>query len=222
MTPPRLRRPGAVIFDFDLTLADSSAGFEACHRYAAERLGVMPPSADAVRRTIGTPLPIAVPRLYGSALDGRVDEYVDVYQAQADEVMGRLTAILPGARETLQRLNDAAIPTAIVSQKLRYRVEEVLLREGLLDAFASVLGAENVPASKPDPSGLLLALERLDAPAADALYVGDTTIDAEAAANAGLRFVAVLTGPTSRSDFAPFTTVAILETVGDLPNLLGI
>jgi phosphoglycolate phosphatase len=217
-----IEKPRAVIFDFDLTLADSSPGFEACHRYAAERLGLTPPSLDAVRRTIGTPLPLAVPMLYGSAVEGRVDDYISHYQAHADEVMGPLTLLLPGTRETLQRLNAAAITVAIVSQKLRYRVEEVLQREGLLDAFAHVLGAEDVPAFKPDPSGLLLALERLGVPAADAIYVGDTTIDAEAAANAGLRFVAVLTGSTTRAGFASHPTAVILDTVGGLPKLIGL
>ena len=217
-----IEAPRAVIFDFDLTLVDSSPGFEASHCYAAERVGVPPPSLEATRRTIGTPLPLAVPLLYGPAIDGRVDEYIEVYQAHADEVMGPLTLILPSTPETLARLNDAAIPAAIVSQKLRYRVEEVLRREDLLGAFACVLGAEDVPAFKPDPSGLLLVLQRLNVPAGDAIYVGDTTIDAEAAANAGLRFVAVLTGPTTREDFAFFTTAAILENVTALPGLLGI
>lgn len=217
-----IETPRAVVFDFDLTLADSSPGFEACHRYAAERIGIAPPTLDAVRRTIGTPLPLAVPKLYGAAIDGHLDDYIEVYQARADEVMGPLTLILPGSCETLRRLSDAAIPAAIVSQKLRYRVEEVLQREGLLDAFACVLGAEDVPAFKPDPSGLLLALERLEVTAAHAIYVGDTTIDAEAASNAGLRFVAVLTGPTTREDFASFTTAAVLDGVGALPDAIGL
>lgn len=217
-----IEKPRAVIFDFDLTLADSSPGFEACHRFAAERLGLTPPSLDAVRRSIGTPPHLAVPMLYGPAVEGRVDEYLDIYQPHADEVMGPLTVILPGSREALSALTAAAIPFAIVSQKLRYRVEEVLEREGLLDVFTCVLGGEDVPAFKPDPSGLLLALDRLGIPASDAIYVGDTTIDAEAAANANLRFVAVLTGPTTRNDFTPHTTVAILDSVAGLPALIGL
>jgi phosphoglycolate phosphatase len=219
---PRLTTPRAVIFDFDLTLADSSPGFDACHGYAAARIGIEPPEHEAVRRTIGMPLPISVPHLYGAAVEGRVDEYIELYQAHADAVMGGLTVMLPGAAETLHRLRAAPIPLAIVSQKLRYRVEEVLLREGLLDCFAVVLGGEDVPAFKPDPGGLLLALERLDLAAPDAIYAGDTTIDAEAAANAALRFVAVLTGPTTRDDFAAFTTAAVLESVVELPALIGL
>jgi phosphoglycolate phosphatase len=212
----------ALIFDFDLTLADSSPGFDACHAFAAERLGLTPPAHDAVRRTIGTPLPLAVPVLYGAAIDGLLDEYIRLYQARADEVMTPLTVMLPSASETVRRLQQAGLPLAIVSQKLRYRVEDVLLREGIRDCFDAVLGAEDVPAFKPDPRGLQLALERLAVAPADALYVGDTTIDAEAAANAGLRFVSVLTGPTTRADFAPYATEALLASVADLPAVLSL
>jgi phosphoglycolate phosphatase len=212
----------AVVFDFDLTLADSSPAFDACHRYAAAQLNIAPPTLDAIRRSIGTPLPIAVPHLYGTAIEGRVDTYIDIYQAYADEVMGGLTVMLPGAAETLNKLNAASLPLAIVSQKLRYRVEEVLAREGLLDCFAVVLGAEDVPAFKPDPSGLLIALERLSVAREDAIYVGDTTIDADAAANAGLRFVGVLTGSTSRNDFASHPSIALLNSAAELPELLGL
>jgi phosphoglycolate phosphatase len=136
--------------------------------------------------------------------------------------MTGLTVMLPGATEAVRSLQRSGLAMAIVSQKLRYRVEDVLRRESLLDAFVAVLGAEDVPAFKPDPRGLLLALERLETPAAEALYVGDTTIDAEAAANAGLRFVAVLTGPTTRDEFSRFETHAILDSAAALPGLLGL
>jgi phosphoglycolate phosphatase len=217
-----MRSVKALIFDFDLTLADSSPGFDACHLFAARQLGLTPPDNEAVRRTIGTPLPLAVPLLYGDAIAGRLDDYIRLYQAQADEVMTPLTVMLPGASEAVRRLREAGLHLAIVSQKLRYRVEQVLDREAIRDCFAAVLGAEDVPAFKPDPRGLLLALERLAVAADDALYVGDTTIDAAAAANAGLRFVGVLTGPTTRNDFAPYATHALLHSVVELPALLGI
>jgi phosphoglycolate phosphatase len=217
MTAPR-----AVIFDFDLTLADSTPGFDACHRFAAESLGLTPPTLDSVRRSIGTPLDLVVPRFFPALPDAQVAEYIAAYQACADDVMTPLTVMLPGAVDTLRHLRQARLPLAIVSQKLRFRVEDVLQREQIRDCFDLVLGGEDVPAFKPDPSGLLLALQRLAPDATDAIYVGDTTIDAEAAANAGLRFVAVLSGPTTRDDFAPYETLAILDSVAQLPALLGL
>ena len=65
-------------------------------------------------------------------------------------------------------------------------------------------------------------MDRLGVEADDAIYVGDTTIDAEAAANAGLRFVGVLSGVTTREQFAPFESIGLLDSVGELPDFLGL
>jgi phosphoglycolate phosphatase len=118
-------------------------------------------------------------------------------------------------------LRAEGIALAILSQKLRHRVQAVLAREGLRDAFACVLGGDGVPALKPDPRGLLSALEALDTAPADGLYVGDTIIDAQTAANAGVPFIAVLSGATGRDEFAELVPLAIIESVAGLPAALG-
>jgi phosphoglycolate phosphatase len=211
----------AVVFDFDLTLADSRPGFEECHRHAAERTGLPVPTREQAGRTIGTPLPLAFIDLYGAAEAGKAEEYVKLYQAHADAVMTDLTTMLPGAADALEALQDAGLRLAIVSQKLRYRVEAVLNRDGLLERFVTVLGGEDVPAFKPDPRGILMAIKRLEATQSEAIYVGDTTIDAEAANNAGLGFVGLLSGYAQRSDFDVYKPLAVLPDVGELPEYLG-
>ena len=220
MTRRSLIAPNAVIFDFDLTLVDSRPGFVAAHRYAAEGMSVPAPPPDAVGRGIGTPLEIVVPRMFPAMSEAEVAEYIRLYRVRADEVMTDLTQVLPGARETVFHLKTQGLKLAIVSQKLRRLVEPVLHREGFdIDV---VLGGEDVPAFKPDPGGLLVALDRLGVDADAAIYVGDTTIDAEAAANAGLRFVGVLTGPTSREEMAQHPSLVLLDSVGGLPEFLGL
>jgi phosphoglycolate phosphatase len=211
----------AIVFDFDLTLADSRPGFDACHTYAAERMGLPVPTAEMAGRTIGTPLPLAYVELYGPNEGGKAEEYVKLYQAHADEVMTELTTMLPGAAEALEALQDAGLRLAIVSQKLRYRVEDVLRREGLLERFETILGGEDVPAFKPDPRGILMAIERLDAAQHEAIYVGDTTIDAEAARNAGVGFVGLLSGFAARDDFRWYRPLVVLDDVSQLPEWLG-
>ena len=210
----------AIVFDFDLTLADSRAGFEECHRHAAELLGLPVPTPEAAGRTIGTPLPLAFVDLYGAGVAERAEDYVKLYQARADAVMTGLTTMLPGAAAALQSLASAGLRLGIVSQKLRYRVEDVLRREDLLDCFGVILGGEDVPAFKPDPRGLLMAVERLEATREEVVYVGDTTIDAEAARNAGIGFVGLLSGYATRADFDTYKPLAVLRDVGELPEYL--
>jgi phosphoglycolate phosphatase len=216
------RIPDAIVFDFDLTLADSRQGFIVCHEYAAVRTGLKPPDPDAVGRTIGTPLPLAFRQLYGLHDEEVAQKYIRLYQERADEVMTGLTVMLDGAAPAIRMLSGAGIKLAIVSQKLRYRVKDVLRREGLLESFALILGGEDVPAFKPDPRGILLALERLGSNPAETPYVGDTVIDAEAAARAGAPFIAVLTGYARAADFATYSPLAVLVSVRELPAHLGV
>lgn len=214
--------PNAIVFDFDLTLADSRQGFIVCHEYAASRTGLTPPDPDAIGRTIGTPLPLAFRQLYGIEDEDLTQRYIRLYQERADEVMTDLTVMLDGAAAAIKALSGAGIRLAIVSQKLRYRVEDVCRREALLKSFAVILGGEDVPAFKPDPRGILLAVEQLGTNPAETPYVGDTVIDAEAATRAGTPFFAVLTGYADAGDFARYAPIAVLDCVGDLPTHLGV
>ena len=210
----------AVIFDFDLTLVDSSAGFLDCHAFAARTLGLPLPEPATILGTIGTPLPLAYPRLVGDRHPELVDEYIRLYQARADAVMTGLTVTLPGVRATLIALREARLPLAIVSQKLRYRIEAVLERDALRDFFSTLIGGEDLTALKPDPEGLLKAATGLGVAPAAALYVGDTLIDAEAAKRAGMPFVAVLSGVTPAEAFSAYEVRAVLDSVAGLPTLL--
>lgn len=212
----------AIVFDFDLTLADSSRGFIECHNFAAARCELTPPSDNAIAASIGTPLELVFPRFYGQDKMTLAEAYVRAYQERADEVMTGLTVMLAGASEAVRKLGDKGYRLGIVSQKLRYRVEDVLRRESLLECFGVVLGGDDIPAFKPDPRGLLMAVERLDATTSSAVYVGDTTIDAEAARRAGLPFVAVLSGATAAEDFVSHAPLATLASVAELPSFLGL
>jgi phosphoglycolate phosphatase len=65
-----------------------------------------------------------------------------------------------------------------------------------------------------------MAIDRLGCAPAEAVYVGDSVVDAETARNAGTRFVAVLTGTTDRGSFLAYPVVAVLDRLSDLTDLL--
>jgi HAD superfamily hydrolase (TIGR01509 family) len=91
--------------------------------------------------------------------------------------------LIPGAADSLERLRSLGLSLAVVGNwdfSLHQRLDEA----GLTGFFAAVVHA----ARKPDPAGLLLALERLGVHAGRALHVGDEEADAEAARAAGMHF----------------------------------
>ncbi len=216
-----MRTPKAIVFDFDLTLADSRAGIAACHAYAMRELEL--PDADTrvslATAMIGTPLDIVFAKMFPES--NALEAYVGLYHSRADEIMTASTSLMPGVRKVIAELHGQGVLLAIVSVKLRSRIVDFLYREGLLSSFTTIIGPEDAPASKPDPSGLLLALDRLGISSEEALYVGDTLIDAETALRAGVPFVALLSGFTSAAEFEAHQPMAVLDGVADLPALFG-
>jgi phosphoglycolate phosphatase len=210
--------PRTVIFDFDYTLADSSVGIIDCIQTAQLGMELPGSSEDAIRRTIGLSVPEILSTLNGSEQSHRVDEFRKRFQSRADEVMADNTFVYEGVPGVFQNLADRGIRNAIASTKFRYRIEGILQREGLAPLVHTVVGAEDVAEHKPDPACLQLALTQTKADATQALYVGDSLADAEAAQRAAIDFVAVLTGTTTATDFAAFASVAILEDVAALPE----
>lgn len=212
--------PGAVAFDFDLTLVDSAEAVTDCANYALHAVGLPPADVDRVRRTIGLPLSHTFHALSGLDDADLAREYVEHYRIRADVVMLDMVRFLPGAGEALRVIRGRGLRTAIVSSRFRYRIAAMLDRAGLRDTIDVIVGAEDVARHKPDPEGLVQALRTLNVPAGRALYVGDHQVDAEAAAAAQVRFVAVTSGVTAGDIWARYRPVAILDSVADIPEWL--
>ena len=71
---------------------------------------------------------------------------------------------------------------------------------------------QQAKASLPDGSTVQLnACSHFGVDKSEVLYCGDSTIDAEAAKNAGVDFAAVTTGNTTRAEFEAYPHVAILD-----------
>ena len=218
--PLALPTPRAILFDFDLTLADSTRAIVECFNHAFRELDLPCPAPDAIRRTIGYPLPKAFASLCADTSPHAAESFVKHFIARADQVMNEMTTMLPFATETARALRTRGIRTAIVSTKFRYRILEILALRGSSDAFDVVLGGEDVREHKPHPEGLQLALTRLNLEPGHAWYVGDHPVDAQAALGAGMTFVAMLTGVAKREDFVDITVHHYLESMQELPVLI--
>ena len=209
----------AIVFDFDYTLADSSRGVIACFNFAFGRLG-LPLADDAlIRQTIGLTLHDALVMLGGKEYSRYTDEFTRLFVERADEIMADNTQLFDIVPETIAVLRDFGIRLGIFSLKYRYRIETVLKREHLLDTFEVIIGAEDVSEHKPNPTGFLMALERLNCVRENCLYVGDSVTDAKTAQRADTDFIAVLSGVTPQTAFEDYDVYAILEDVSGLLNL---
>jgi len=209
-----------VIFDFDFTLADSFRGIVLCANHALHVMGLPPTTPDEIRKTVGYSLPESLVRLAGEEHSARGGEYMRLFVEKADEVMADCTYVYDYVPETVEHLRGRGLRLGIVSTKYRYRIVDVLGREGLLEPFEVIVGGEDVSEFKPDPESLNLALSKLGIPPEAVLYVGDSVVDAEAAMRAGVPFAAVLSGSTPRDAFSEYEARMILDSVRDLTSIL--
>ena len=210
----------AILFDFDLMLADSRRGAVECVNHALRNMGLSPADSGQITKTVGLSLPRMFNDLTGISETAREKQFSRLFIQRADQVMADLTVMFPQVRDVLDLLRNSGFRTAIVSTKFRYRIESILARDGLDVSFDVIVGGEDVARHKPDPEGLNCALEALNVEAEAAVYVGDHPVDAEAAEHAGLRFVAVLSGGATKNDFDGRERIDILSSLKELPACL--
>src|SRR5262249_5315454 len=229
--PARRKRPAptlaiqmsfkTVIFDFDYTLADSSRGIIECIDYALGTMELAGVSDDAACRTIGMSLPDVFKALTAIDDSKAAGEFSRLFISKADEVMVDATELFDSAHGVIRGLKEREVRVGIVSTKYRHRIEAVLARDGLLDPIDVIIGGEDVARHKPDPEGLLMALDRLQCSSSNALYVGDSIVDAIVAQRAGTPFVAVLSGTTTKDAFDQYGPLEVMDTLGDLPQVIS-
>ncbi|MDE6148997.1 MAG: HAD-IA family hydrolase [Ruminococcus sp.] len=206
----------AYIFDFDLTLADSSKGILICFKHTLSEFGYPIPSDREIYNTIGMTLVDAFDELTGIPNNPQREEMRLVYVKKADEEMVRNTFFYDNTLAILQTLQNAGVKVGIVSTKFRYRIEDTFKCQAGSFPVDEIVGGEDVSNAKPSPDGLNLIIERLKVNKCDVLYIGDSYIDAETAQNAGVDFAGVTTGSTSKIDFEKYHHIYIGKDLLDI------
>lgn len=185
MSPPR---PDAILFDWDNTLVDGWAAITEGLAATFVAFG-MPVWTEAdVKARVRHSLRESFPALFGAEWERARDIFYAGVKARHLEVLRPM----PGA-QTLVRVASGLVPCAVVSNKQGALLRAEAAHLGWAAHFAALVGAGDAAADKPDPAPMRMALAPCGVPpGATVWYVGDTTLDMEAARRAG--FCAVLLG----------------------------
>lgn len=208
-----------ILFDYDFTLADCSNAIVECFNRSFHDMGLDTPDSEAVRRTIGMTLPNAYTYLTGDNDEDNRTACFNNFKIHADQIMNSMSEFIGNADKTVKKLHDKGYKLGIVTTKLRYRITDFLKLRQLDDIFSIILGIDSVEHPKPAPDGILKAASDLNIDISDILYVGDNEIDGQAAENAGVDFLAVLTGTTPIDALKKYTD-KIADSVDDIELFL--
>ena len=205
-----------VIFDLDGTLLNTLQDLADSTNYALALQGMPARTLEEVRRFVGN----GVGRLIHRAVPEGTPEEVEArvladFRAHYTLNMEHKTAPYPGVLPLRARLGQAGIRTAVVSNKFDSAVK------GLCHAYFGTripvaIGESQGVARKPAPDTVFRALEELGAGTGRAVYVGDSDVDIQTAANAGLPCLSVSWGFRD----AEFLTAHGAQRIVDTPQAL--
>ena len=186
--------PKAAIFDLDGTLLDSVDLHALAWQEALLKFG-HDVSFEQVRSQIGKGGDKLIP-VFLSADDQR-DHGKELEEWRGNHFkIEYLPLVRPfsAVPDLLRRVREAGLQIAIASSAKKDEVDKYLDIACIIDLVNLTISSDEVEQSKPAPDIFEIVLKKLKIDGADAVAVGDTPYDAEAAGKAGVRTVGVLCG----------------------------
>lgn len=210
----------AVIFDLDGTLLNTLEDLADSVNYVLEKHKFPKRTINEVRRFVGN----GIYKLVERALpDGADEETVNIcfeeFSAYYKSNMMNKTKMYDGIDELLTELNKANVKLAVVTNKADFAAQG-LCKSLFGNRIDVVVGSNGIRENKPAPDNVLFALEKLDVSKEDAVYIGDSEVDAQTAINSNLDFIAVLWGFRDISDFKGFELMYTANNVARLKKYL--
>jgi HAD superfamily hydrolase (TIGR01549 family) len=207
------------ILDVDGTLVDTNYQHALAWFRAFLRHDVVVP-IWRVHRHIGMGGDQLVAAVAGDEVEERLGDEIreaesELYGELIDEVR-----TMEGSRELIEELREAGYLVVLASSAKEWEVDhyiELLDAAEIVDAWTT---SSDVESTKPEPDLIHAALDKADAEG-EAILIGDTVWDVEAAKRAGVETLAVLTGGFSEQELRDAGARDVFTSVNELRRSLS-
>ncbi|HJV45805.1 MAG TPA: HAD family hydrolase [Bacillota bacterium] len=186
-----------ILFDLDGTLLDSEQVAREARNYGFQRVLGRSVMSEEEAFFLGKP----VRKVLLEWFPDQAEELSSVIRDQYTK-LSQYVQPYTGIIEMLNQLKAEGYTLGIVSSKRNHNIERELEVTGLAPYFDTVVGQDDTEKHKPDPTPLLLALNRLRATPESCTYIGDQPTDIQAAHHAGIRHIAVIWGDGDEQRFS--------------------
>lgn len=206
-----------MIFDNDMTLVDSSRAIMAGFNQVADKTGRPRVNHAQVMHCIAMPLPQFCEGLLGEYRP----EWVQMYLENSEQNEKNFLRPFDDTVPALKKLRNLGIYIAMASN--RENPCPVLNRTGLIKYMDDMIGAKGphgVFPYKPNPAMLFELIKRFNLKPENAVYLGDSDVDAETAINAGIKFIGVPRGNFSSDELLKFGAYCTVKSLLELPKFI--
>jgi len=210
----------AIIFDLDGTLTDTLEDLFLSTNYALRSCGLPERRLEEVQRFVGNGVRKLIERAVPEGTEQRVVENCfETFQTHYILHCQDHTRLYPGIASLLTALHAKGYRMAVVSNKLQEGVTE-LVHTFFHGVIGVAIGEQPGIPRKPAPDMPLAALAGLGVEPSEAVYVGDSDVDLQTAANAGLPCISVLWGFRSRDFLIAHGATVLAERPQDILSLV--
>ena len=213
----------AVIFDMDGTVANTLASIAGFGNAALKAHGFPEIETERYRQLVGNGADVLMRRMLAAAGAPGDEATVQALRKTYDELYEsdptRLVEPYPGILELLRAVRKAGVKTAVLSNKpdnMTCFIADALF-PGLFDI---VHGQRAGIPKKPDPTAVRALCAELGVTPEDCLYVGDSGVDMQTGANAGIVTVGVTWGFRGADELKENGAVHLADDAEALLNLI--
>ena len=209
-----------VIFDLDGTLLNTLGDLAAAGNYALSQMGFPTHEVNKYRYFVGNGVPKLIERIlpenhtetdFNTAYR-LFGEYYELHKTDS-------TKPYDGISELLETLTARGI-TCLCNSNKSHSFSCELLKGFFGDKLTEIVGGEHGFPKKPAPDAALYLAEKYKKDGFSPLYVGDSSVDMQTAANAGFDACGVLWGFRDRAELEQFHPKFLAENVGELRKII--
>lgn len=217
----------ALAFDLDGTLVDSAPGLADAIDRTLNDLRLPQAGLERVSTWIGNGADIMMARALTFALgrEPQPEEQRDarvLFDRHYADTVDAGSTLFPQVKQTLAALKATGLPMAIVTNKPTPFVAPLLDSLGIADAFALIIGGDDVPVKKPHPAAIFMVLGTFGVLPNELLFVGDSRNDIQAAQAAGVPNIGMTFGYNYGEPIATSQPDLTLDSFDELLPALGL
>ena len=184
----------AILFDLDGTLLNSGLTFHKIVNQLKKEINQEEVPFEKVRKYSSRGASLILKNSFPEADEAQLEDLKKSFLERYFEFMLDDICLYDGVVELIDFLANESIPWGIVTNKSEKYTRPIIEKLKWHELTNAVICPENVSKAKPDPEGIITALNLLNASNSESYYVGDHKRDVETGKNANVKTVACTYG----------------------------
>jgi phosphoglycolate phosphatase len=209
-----------LIFDLDGTLINSAPDVRHAVNHTLQRYGHSPIAEQDIYELLGYGARVLLAKAFAKhhvtlsadEMEESLSAYYDYYKKHPVVA----TEIYSGVIDVLTLLKNAGFALGICTNKPGIMTRLVLEKLNMMHFFNAVVAGDEMAQPKPHAAHIKRVLELMGLPSAQAVMIGDSEVDKQAAQNADIPFIGVSYG----YDTQAFTSELMINHFSELPQTL--